>query len=31
VLAWKPKITLEEGMRRTYEWAVEHFDELENI
>jgi len=31
VLHWRPEISLEEGMERTYEWAVEHFDELENI
>jgi GDP-D-mannose 3',5'-epimerase len=31
VLGWEPKITLEEGLRRTYQWAVERVAELENI
>jgi len=31
VLKWRPQISLEDGMKRTYLWAVEHYDELENI
>jgi len=31
VLGWEPKISLFEGMRRTYEWALEHYDELEGL
>lgn len=31
VLGWRPKFTLEEGMRRTYEWAVENYDGLEGV
>jgi len=31
VLGWEPKISLEEGMRRTYQWATERMAELENI
>lgn len=28
VLKWQPQVTLEDGMRRTYEWAVNHYKEL---
>lgn len=31
VLNWKPKVSLEEGMKRTYEWAVKNYNRLENI
>lgn len=31
VLDWEPKVSLEEGMERMYEFAVEHYEELENI
>ncbi|MFA5079993.1 MAG: NAD-dependent dehydratase, partial [Dehalococcoidia bacterium] len=31
VLNWEPSISLEEGMKRTYDWAKERFSELENI
>jgi len=31
VLGWEPKISLEEGLRRTYQWAMERITELENI
>jgi nucleoside-diphosphate-sugar epimerase len=31
VLGWEPKISLEEGLRRTYQWATERVTELENI
>jgi nucleoside-diphosphate-sugar epimerase len=31
VLKWQPKISLEEGLKRTYEWAVNHYSELEGI
>ena len=30
-VGWEPKTSLEEGMRRTYEWAKERLTELENI
>ena len=30
-VGWEPKISLEEGMRRTYEWAKVRLKELENI
>jgi GDP-D-mannose 3',5'-epimerase len=30
-VGWQPKISLEEGLRRTYEWAKVRMDELENI
>jgi len=31
VLRWRPQVELEEGLKETYEWAKEHFGELENI
>ncbi len=31
VLGWKPKIELEEGLKITYQWALEHMKELENV
>jgi nucleoside-diphosphate-sugar epimerase len=31
VLGWSPKVSLEEGMEQTYEFAVVHYDELEGI
>jgi nucleoside-diphosphate-sugar epimerase len=31
VLCWEPKISLEESLRRTYQWAKERVTELENI
>jgi nucleoside-diphosphate-sugar epimerase len=31
VLNWEPRVSLEEGMQRTYEWAQGRFAELENI
>jgi len=31
VLSWEPGFTLDEGLKNTYEWAVNHFSELENI
>jgi GDP-D-mannose 3',5'-epimerase len=31
VLKWRPQVSLEDGMKRTYEWAIEHLNELENI
>ncbi len=31
VLNWQPKISLEEGLKRTYEWAEQHYSELEGI
>jgi GDP-D-mannose 3',5'-epimerase len=31
VLNWEPRVSLEEGMKRTYEWAQGRFAELENI
>ena len=30
-LGWEPKISLEEGLKRTYEWAEKRMGELENI
>jgi nucleoside-diphosphate-sugar epimerase len=30
-VGWEPKISLEEGMRRTYEWAKARMDELLNV
>ncbi len=31
VLGWEPKVPLEAGLRQIYDWAVEHYDELEGI
>jgi len=31
VLGWKPKVTLEGGLKGVYVWAEEHYNELENI
>ena len=31
VLDWRPKVSLEDGLERTYRWAEEHYTELENI
>lgn len=31
VLGWRPKISLEEGLERTYKWAEKHLGELEGI
>ncbi len=31
VLNWEPSVSLEEGMKRTYDWAKERLSELENI
>jgi nucleoside-diphosphate-sugar epimerase len=31
VLNWQPQVSLEEGLEKVYKWAVEHYDELENI
>jgi nucleoside-diphosphate-sugar epimerase len=31
VLGWSPKISLEDGMERTYDFAVKHYNELEGI
>ncbi len=30
-VGWEPKVSLEEGLKRTYEWAKSRTDELENI
>jgi len=30
-LNWEPKVSLEEGLKRTYDWAKERMTELENI
>ena len=30
-VGWEPKVSLEEGMRRTYEWAQQRLAKLENI
>jgi nucleoside-diphosphate-sugar epimerase len=30
-VGWEPKISLEEGLKRTYEWAKARIDELINI
>jgi nucleoside-diphosphate-sugar epimerase len=31
VLDWTPKVSLEVGLKKTYDWAVAHFSELERI
>jgi GDP-D-mannose 3',5'-epimerase len=31
ILKWKPKVGLELGLRLTYNWALEHYKELERI
>ena len=31
VLDWEPKVSLEEGLEKTYRWAEEHYEELEGI
>ena len=31
VLDWQPKVSLEEGLKQVYQWAIKHSDELENI
>lgn len=31
VLNWEPKVSLEEALKRTYDWAKERMTELENI
>ena len=31
VLGWEPKWSLEDGMEVTYNWAIEHYNELEGI
>ena len=31
VLGWSPKVSLETGMDKVYDWAVENLDKLENI
>ncbi len=30
-VGWEPKVSLEEGLKRTYDWAKTRIDELENI
>jgi nucleoside-diphosphate-sugar epimerase len=30
-VGWEPKISLEEGLKRTYEWAKDRVNELINI
>ena len=29
-LGWKPKITLEEGINRTYSWFVDNLENIKN-
>jgi len=31
VLGWEPKVSLEDGMKRVWEWGLEHYDELEGV
>ena len=31
VLGWRPQVKLEEGLSDVYEWALEHYSELEGI
>jgi len=30
-VGWEPKVSLEEGLKRTYEWASKRMNELENV
>lgn len=27
-LGWRPKVSLKEGLRKSYEWMIEHYDEI---
>ncbi len=31
LIGWAPKVDLEEGLKQVYEWAKEHYDDLEGI